>query len=98
MARWSSRTGSPTTQIRPQDVLYLQPERILNELPAASRLAQNLSALLKISRIVHAIGDLEQLQAQILDLIFEVAPAERGAILLDGKSSDQFRSTFARHR
>ena len=27
-----------TTQIRPQDVLYLQPERILEELPAASRL------------------------------------------------------------
>jgi transcriptional regulator with GAF, ATPase, and Fis domain len=87
-----------TTQLRPQDVLYLQPDRILSELPATSRLARNLSALLKISRLVHSIRDLEQLQAQILDLIFEVAPAERGAILLDGKGGDQFTSVFARHR
>jgi Nif-specific regulatory protein len=86
-----------TTQLRPQDVLYLQPDRILSELPATSRLARNLSALLKISRLVHSIRDLEQLQAKILDLIFEVAPAERGAILLDGKGSDQFASVFARH-
>jgi Nif-specific regulatory protein len=87
-----------TTQLRPQDVLYLQPDRILSELPATSRLARNLNALLKISRLVHSIRDLEQLQAQILDLIFEVAPAERGAILLDGKGGDQFASVFARHR
>ena len=72
-------------QFRPQDVLYLHPERILRELPANSRLARNLNALLKISRIVHAIRDLEQLQSQILELIFEVVPAERGAVLLDPK-------------
>ena len=95
---FEDRLTQATARISPQDVLYLQPERILKELPATSRLGQNLSALLKISRIVHAIGDLEQLQAQILELIFEVAPAERGAILLQGKSSGQFRSTFARHR
>jgi transcriptional regulator with GAF, ATPase, and Fis domain len=87
-----------TTQLRPQDVLYLQPDRILSELPATSRLARNLNALLKVSRLVHSIRDLEQLQAQILDLVFEVAPAERGAILLDGKGGDQFASVFARHR
>jgi transcriptional regulator with GAF, ATPase, and Fis domain len=84
-----------TTQIRPQDVLYLQPERISNELPAASRLARNLNALLKISRLVHSISDLDQLQAQILKLIFEVVPAERGAILLDGKGNEKFSSLFA---
>jgi transcriptional regulator with GAF, ATPase, and Fis domain len=84
-----------TAQIRPQDVLYLQPERVLRELPAASRLGRNLNALLKISRVVHSISDLEQLQAQILELIFEVVPAERGAILLDGKGSEKFSSLFA---
>jgi transcriptional regulator with GAF, ATPase, and Fis domain len=95
---FEDRLTQATARISPQDVVYLQPDCILKELPAASRLAQNLSALLKISRIVHAIGDLEQLQAQILELIFEVAPAERGAILLQAKSSGQFGSTFARHR
>jgi transcriptional regulator with GAF, ATPase, and Fis domain len=87
-----------TAQFRPQDVLYLQPERILQELPASSRVARNLNALLKISRVVHSIRDLDELQEQILNLIFEVAPAERGAILLDGKGDVLFASVFARHR
>src|SRR5262245_19262278 len=71
-------------EIRPEDVLYLQPEKILSELPATSRLARNLNALLKVSRVVHSIRDLDDLQAQILELVFAVVPAERGAILLDG--------------
>jgi len=88
-----------TTQLRPQDVLYLQPERIQKELPTTSRVGRNLNALLKISRVVHSISDLDQLQAQILELIFEVVPAERGAILLDanGNISDKFSSVFAHH-
>ena len=83
-----------TAQIRPQDVLYLQPERILKELPATSRLGRNLNALLKISRVVHSISDLDQLQAQILTLIFEAVPAERGAILLNGQGNEKFSSRF----
>ena len=87
-----------TAQLSPQDVLYLQPDRILKELPANSRVSRNLNALLKISRVVHSIRDLDDLQGQILNLIFEVVPAERGAILLDGKGDEPFASVFARHR
>ena len=87
-----------TAQIRPQDVLYLQPDKILSELPATSRLARNLNALLKISRAVHSIRDLSELQGEILNLIFEVAPAERGAILLDGNNGHEFNSVFGRNR
>jgi len=87
-----------TAEIRPQDVLYLQPEKILSELPATSRLARNLNALLQISRVVHSIRDLDELQNQVLDLIFKVAPAERGAILLDGTNGQEFRSMFGRYR
>src|SRR5437016_2089441 len=86
-----------TAQVRPQDVLYLQPDRILGELPATSRVTRNLNALLKINRIVHQIHDLEKLQSQILELMFEVAPAECGAILLDGQG-DKLASVFARYR
>src|SRR5207245_250118 len=85
-------------EIQPSDVLYLQPDKILSELPATSRLARNLNALLKISRVVHSIRDLEALQAEILTLIFEVAPAERGAILLDGSDPKNFASIYARNR
>ncbi len=87
-----------TAQISPQDVLYLQPDRVLKELPANSRVARNLNALLKVSGVVHSIRDLNELQAQILNLIFDVVPAERGAILLDGKGDEPFASVFARHR
>jgi transcriptional regulator with GAF, ATPase, and Fis domain len=87
-----------TAEIRPEDVLYLQPDKLLSELPATSRLARNLGALLKISRMVHSIRDLDELQGQILELIFEVAPAERGAILLDGTNGREFNSVFGRNR
>jgi len=87
-----------TTIIHPKDVVYLQPDRLLRELPATSQVARNLNALLKISRIVHAIRDLDDLQGQLLDLIFEVVPAGRGAILLADSEGHQFNSTFARMR
>ncbi len=87
-----------TTVLNPRDVIYLQPDRLLHELPASSRLARNLNALLKISRIIHAIRDLNELQSQLLELIFEIVPAGRGAILLADKEGEQFNSTFVRMR
>jgi Nif-specific regulatory protein len=93
-----AQASAETTVIHPRDVVYLQPDRLLRELPATSRVARNLNALLKISRIVHAIRDLNDLQGQLLDLIFEVVPAGRGAILLADREGQQFNSMFARMR
>ncbi len=93
-----SGAAAETTIIHPRDVVYLQPDRLLRELPATSGVARNLNALLKISRIVHAIRDLNDLQGQLLDLIFEVVPAGRGAILLADREGHEFNSTFARMR
>jgi pSer/pThr/pTyr-binding forkhead associated (FHA) protein len=93
-----SQQTAETTIIHPKDVLYLQPDRLLRELPANSKVARDLNVLLKISRIVHAIRDLDELQGQLLDLIFEVVPAGRGAILLADRESQQFNSVFARMR
>jgi Nif-specific regulatory protein len=93
-----SQLNAETRVVDPREVVYLQPDRLLRELPAASPIARNLNALLKISRIVHAIRDLEELQGQLLDLIFEVLPAERAAILLAGGAAGEFSSLYARHR
>ena len=93
--------AQPTTEtkiIYPKEVVYLQPDRLLGELPAKSQVARNLNALLKISRVVHAIRDLEELQAQLLDLIFEVVPAGRGAILLADGPGQEFNCLYARTR
>jgi len=90
--------AAETKLIHPKEVIYLQPDRLLKELPATSPLARNLSALLKISRVVHAIRDLQELQAQLLDLIFEVVPASRGAIMLADGGAQEFSSLYARTR
>ena len=87
-----------TRLIHPKEAVYLQPDRLLKEIPATSQVGRNLNALLKISRVVHAIRDLEELQAQLLDLIFEVVPAGRGAILLSDGDGQEFNSMYARTR
>ena len=92
LVEFDDNATQATAQLRPQEVLYLHPDRIQNELPANSRLGRNLNVLLKISRAVHSIEDIDELQARILELIFEVVPAERGAILLDGKGIDNLSS------
>ena len=93
-----SHSYGETKVIHPKEVVYLQPDRLLRELPATSAVARNLNALLKISRVVHAIRDLEELQAQLLDLIFEVVPAGRGAILLAEGAGQEFNCLYARTR
>lgn len=93
-----SQPTAETRIVHPKDVIYLQPERLLRELPSTPHVARNLRALLKISSVVHAIRDLEELQAQLLDLIFEVVPADRGAILLAEGSSQDFNCLYARTR
>jgi transcriptional regulator with GAF, ATPase, and Fis domain len=93
--------GEPTADtkvIHPKEVVYLHPDRLLRDLPATSQVARNLNALLKISRVVHSIRDLGELQAQLLDLIFEVVPAGRGAILLADGGGPEFSSQYASTR
>ena len=93
-----SQPTAETRVIQSKEVLYLHPDRLLRELPATSQIARNLNALLKISRIVHAIRNLEELQAQLLDLIFDVIPAGRGAILLAEGAGQEFNCLYARTR
>jgi len=45
-------------------------------------MARDLAALLRISNIINSIRDLELVQREILQLIFEVIPADSGAVLL----------------
>jgi len=77
-----------TLQIRFNDALYL--------------MARDLSALMKVSTTINAIRGVEELQKTLLELLFEVVPAERGAILLtDGRAEAQdidFASVFGLDR
>jgi len=67
--------------LRPEGAVYLDPEGISAMRPT-ERLARDLNVLLKIATGIGGIRDREGLQWQLLGMIFEVVPAERGAILL----------------
>jgi transcriptional regulator with GAF, ATPase, and Fis domain len=71
-----------------QDAFYLAEEKVLAALPPTARVARDLHALLKISTVVNSTHGLADLQRRLLELIFEVMPAERGAILLAGEGDE----------
>ena len=70
-----------TLQVRFNDALYL--------------MARDLSALMKVSTTINAIRSVEQLQQTLLELLFELVPAERGAILLADPGSPEHMREFA---
>src|SRR5713226_4791444 len=86
--------GGQIQQLRPDELLYLHPES-LAALPQPARLARALSTLLKISTAIGSIRDVESLQWQLLGMIFDVIPAERGAILLVDTSAAEISSPVA---
>jgi transcriptional regulator with GAF, ATPase, and Fis domain len=89
----SSATGHEQ-QLRHDELLYLHPES-LAALPQSARLDRALSTLLKISTAIGSIRDVESLQWQLLGMIFDVVPAERGAILLMDASASEVASHVA---
>src|SRR6266850_4662909 len=73
-----------TVQIRFDDALYL--------------MARDLSALMKVSTTINAIRGLDELQKRLLELLFEVVPAQRGAILLTEEGSVEGAEAFGLDR
>jgi Nif-specific regulatory protein len=87
-----------TLQFRPDDVLFFRPDRPNSQNTSVFLLGNKLNALLEVSRAVHAIRDLSELQECILRELFQLVPAERGAILIGGNGQGTFASTFSLDR
>src|SRR5216684_4097395 len=85
--------GSPLL-LRAEDSLYLRPDKVVASLPPTARWARDLNSLLKIATGIGGIRDQDSLQWQLLGFIFDVVPAERGAVLLCD-SPEEFTSTAA---
>ncbi|MGZ8847479.1 MAG: sigma 54-interacting transcriptional regulator, partial [Pyrinomonadaceae bacterium] len=87
-------------QMRPEtlpETLLHQTEQMLLQSPEHERVARDLGALLKIGSRINLLRHTEELQREILSLIFEVVPVDRGAILLrDGEQ--EFSSLYGRDR
>ena len=90
----TTETGDSQLLLRPEDALYLHPDKLAAQLPQTDRLTRDLNALLKIATGIGGIRDLESLQWQLLGFIFEVVPADRGAVLLVDDPED-FSSAIA---
>jgi Nif-specific regulatory protein len=82
-----------TVMLRREDAVYLRQK--LDELPRQSaRVAADLNVLFKVSAVISSARGLEELQRKLLESLFEVVPAQRGAILLMDKGSEDFASVF----
>jgi transcriptional regulator with GAF, ATPase, and Fis domain len=86
--------NAEAVELHADELLNLCPES-LAALPQEARMARNLSALLQISRAIGSLRDEESLPWQLLGMIFDVIPAERGAILLTEEDSFEIRSQVA---
>jgi len=79
-----------TVRLRPEDAVYVRPDSLPADLPAAEHVARDLGALLKISSAVNSIRQLDELQTALFKFILEIIPAEREAILLGNEGEDLF--------
>jgi Nif-specific regulatory protein len=88
--------GGSTIILRKQDARYLRDleKGHLENIKATSRTVGDLNALLRISKAVNSVRGLEALEKQLLESIFEVAPADRGAILLSEHGVEEWTSVF----
>ncbi|HEU4834966.1 MAG TPA: sigma 54-interacting transcriptional regulator [Pyrinomonadaceae bacterium] len=73
-----------TVQIRFDDAIY--------------QMTRDLAALMKISTSINSIRGLDNLLERLLELLFEVVPAQRGAILLTDQGSFETSLVFGLDR
>jgi two-component system, NtrC family, response regulator HydG len=77
-----------TVMLKPEDAIYLRPQEV-PEIPGAGK---NLRVLLAIGSAISSIRGLDALEQRLLEAIFDVIPAERGAILLPARNAGEFDS------
>jgi transcriptional regulator with GAF, ATPase, and Fis domain len=92
----SEQAGLPleVLEFRPEELLSLKPQS-LGALSLPLRRARNLSALLQICKAIGSLRDEQSLPWQLLGVIFDVIPAQRGAILLVDENTHEVRSQAA---
>lgn len=87
----SSRTALGTIRVEPLRAAPTFADQV-------GWMARDLAALLRISSIINSIRDSKVLQRELLQLIFEVIPAEHGAIVLLADLDQEPRSIIASSR
>jgi len=86
----STKQMTPAALLHPTEKISLQPRE-------NAQVARHLAALLKIGSRINLLQHINDLEREILDSIFEVVPADRGAILLS-QEQKEFSSLYGRNR
>ncbi|HXX14562.1 MAG TPA: sigma 54-interacting transcriptional regulator [Candidatus Eremiobacteraceae bacterium] len=86
--------NAEAAELQPEGLIQMAPGA-LAALPAVERYKRNLQALARISCEIGSLRDEESLPWQLLGMIFDVIPAERGAILLLEENSPDMRAQVA---
>jgi transcriptional regulator with GAF, ATPase, and Fis domain len=94
----SELRAQSTVLLNAADSLYLQYRKPEREALPEKMWIHDLNVLFRISMAINSIGKLKALAQKMLELIFEIVPAERGAILFLEENSDQFSSVFGFER
>jgi Transcriptional regulator containing GAF, AAA-type ATPase, and DNA binding domains len=81
-----------SVELKPEDSVYLTSTQTRPNLAPSPRTTGDLRALLRLSTLLHSFRDLHNARGQpgreglgrlLLELLFEIFPAESGAVLLD---------------
>lgn len=92
------RLSGATVELRREEAPYAQRDKTPQGLVLSAAVVQNLNALLKISSVVHSVQDPIELAERLLQLLFEVVPAEYGVILQLRAEEEEPWSVLARRR
>jgi transcriptional regulator with GAF, ATPase, and Fis domain len=82
-------------QLRREEALYMEPEKLLSSPDSPARIARDLQGLLKVITALNSIRGLTLLERPLLELILDVVPAERAAIILQGSDPKSSCSVMA---
>ena len=82
--------------MRREDALSSRARRLVDLPP--ERLARDLAGLMRVSAAISAVRGLAALERPLIELIAEVVPADRGAVILSGDVQTEIASALAGNR
>ena len=98
LVRWddSNPLTESAKELRPETLLH-NTEQSLIAVPEHERMARDLGVLLRIASRINRLRHTREVVKEILDAVFEIIPADRGAVLL-GRGEKDFSSVHGKHR
>src|SRR5271154_1265804 len=82
------RSGTSTAILRSEDAVYLRGGADKSKSGASPHAVRDLAALFRITQALHDGNNLESMFRTLLEAAFEIAPFDRGAVLLTDPAGD----------